>query len=41
MKSFRPNPSQTLRNYFEVPVDVVENRERLVRWARRAARAKS
>lgn len=41
MKSFRPNPRQTLRNYFEVPVDVVEERDRLLRWARRAARAKS
>jgi DNA transformation protein and related proteins len=41
MKSFRPNPRLTLRNYFEVPVDVVEDQEQLVRWARRAARAKS
>ena len=41
MKSFRPNPRQTLTNYFEVPVDVVEDEEELVRWARRAARAKS
>lgn len=41
MKSFRPNPRQTLTNYFEVPVDVVEDRDRLVRWARKAARAKS
>jgi DNA transformation protein len=41
MKSFRPNPRQTLKNYFEVPIDVVEDGGELVRWARRAARAKS
>jgi DNA transformation protein len=40
MRPFRPNARQTLRSYFEVPVDVVEDADQLVSWARRAARAK-
>jgi DNA transformation protein len=39
MRPFRPNARQTLRSYFEVPVDVVEDADQLVSWARRAARA--
>lgn len=39
MRPFRPNARQTLRSYFEVPVDVVEDADQLVLWARRAARA--
>lgn len=37
MKPFRPNASQTLRNYYEVPVEVVEDAERLQTWALRAS----
>jgi DNA transformation protein len=30
---FQPNPRQTLKSYFEVPAEVIEDRERLVEWA--------
>jgi DNA transformation protein len=36
MKPFRPNARQTLKSYYEVPADVLEDRETLARWARRA-----
>jgi DNA transformation protein len=38
MKPFRPNARQTLRSYYEVPPEVLEDREELRRWAERAAR---
>ncbi len=38
MKPFRPNARQTLTSYYEVPVDILEQRERLVTWAREAVR---
>ena len=38
MKPFRPNPKQTLKTYYEVPVEIVENAELLVQWANPAAR---
>jgi DNA transformation protein len=38
MTPFTPNATQTLKNYFEVPVDIVESAENLVEWARTAAR---
>ena len=38
MKSFRPNRKQTLRTYYEVPADVMENAEQLVVWAGQATR---
>ena len=38
MKPFRPNPKQTLKTYYEVPVDVTEDAERLVVWAGQATR---
>lgn len=34
MKPFAPNKTQTLKNYFEVPGDILENREELARWVR-------
>jgi DNA transformation protein and related proteins len=37
MKPFRPNARQTLKNYYEVPVGIVESAESLVEWARTAA----
>ena len=37
MGPFRPNERQTLRNYYEVPVDVLEDRDTLVVWALEAA----
>jgi DNA transformation protein len=36
---FRPNERQTLKNYYEVPAEVVEDRERLVEWALGAVHA--
>lgn len=36
MQPFRPNPAQTLKRYFEVPVDVLEEPDELLQWARRA-----
>jgi DNA transformation protein and related proteins len=37
MPVFRPNARQTLKNYFEVPAGVLEDRTRLLEWAREAA----
>lgn len=37
MTPFAPGPKQILRNYYEVPVDVVESSEDLAAWARQAA----
>lgn len=36
MDMFRPSAKQTLKNYYEVPVDVVEDHDELVRWAEEA-----
>jgi DNA transformation protein len=33
MKPFRPNSKQTLKTYYEVPVEVIEDSEQLVTWA--------
>ena len=33
MKPFRPNERQALRNYYEVPPEVVDDREQLTLWA--------
>ena len=38
MERFRPNARQTLKSYYEVPADVLEDRDLLRRWAERAAR---
>lgn len=38
MKPFRPNPRQTLKNYYRVPVDILEDRDRLADWAALAIR---
>jgi DNA transformation protein len=38
MKPFRPNQKQTLKTYYEVPVEVMEDAERLVAWAGQATR---
>lgn len=38
MKPFRPNPKQTLKSYYEVPIHVVEDREQLAAWAEQASR---
>jgi len=36
MAAFRPTPDQVLKNYFEVPVDVLEDDGELVAWAKNA-----
>jgi DNA transformation protein len=33
MKPFRPNAKQTLKSFYEVPVDVIEDPEVLTSWA--------
>jgi len=38
MNSFRANERRALRNYYEVPPDVVDDREQLTAWARVALR---
>ena len=37
MPVFQPNERQTLKHYFEVPAEVVENQSQLFEWAREAA----
>ncbi|OGR82732.1 MAG: hypothetical protein A2636_05300 [Elusimicrobia bacterium RIFCSPHIGHO2_01_FULL_64_10] len=36
MKPFSPRPGQTLKSYYEVPAEVLEEPARLRRWARQA-----
>jgi DNA transformation protein len=36
MKPFRPNAKQTLKNYYEVPGEVLEDRDEVAAWARAA-----
>jgi DNA transformation protein len=36
MKPFRPNPKQTLKSYYEVPVEIIEEGDRLGAWAEAA-----
>ena len=38
-RPFRPTPKQTLKSYYEVPAEILEDRERLTEWANDAARA--
>ena len=37
MKPFRPSGKQTLKNYYEVPSDIIEDGVELALWARRAS----
>lgn len=37
MKPFRPTAKQTLKSYYQVPVQVIENSDRLCVWAVNAA----
>jgi DNA transformation protein len=36
MQPFRPNPKQTLKSYYEVPPEVLEDADQLAAWARQA-----
>lgn len=38
MSPFRPNPKQTLKTFYEVPVDVIEDAEQLNEWAEQSVR---
>ena len=38
MKPFQPSEKQTLKNYYEVPADVLEDPDELMAWAREAIR---
>jgi DNA transformation protein len=38
MKPFRPNAKQTLKSFYEVPVDVIEDTEQLNEWAEQSVR---
>jgi DNA transformation protein len=37
MTPFAPTSTQTLKNYYEVPIDVLETPDDLIRWASEAA----
>jgi DNA transformation protein len=36
MKPFRPNAKQSLKSYYQVPVEIIENGDRLCAWAQAA-----
>jgi DNA transformation protein and related proteins len=36
MKPFRPNAKQTLKSYYQVPVDIIEDGDQLSKWAIKA-----
>jgi DNA transformation protein len=38
MGPFRPSAQQTLKSYYEVPPEVIEDQKLLAAWARRAAK---
>lgn len=38
MKPFRPNPKQTFKSFYEVPLDVLEDKEHLVDWAQESTK---
>lgn len=39
MRPFRPNAKQTLKTYYEVPPDVLDDPDQLAEWAERAVNA--
>ena len=36
MKPFRPNAKQTLKSYYQVPVEIIEDADQLCQWATQA-----
>jgi len=36
MKPFRPNARQTLKSYYQVPVDIIEDGDELCEWVAKA-----
>ena len=41
MTPFRPTAKQTLKTYYEVPVDITEDRDQINEWAEKAVRVGS
>lgn len=41
MRFFQPSSKQSLKNYYEVPADVIEDANALLAWADEAARKES
>lgn len=41
MKPFRPNAKQTLKSYYRVPADILEDHDHLTNWARKAIRSQT
>jgi DNA transformation protein len=39
MKPFKPGDKQTLKNYYEVPTEVVEDADELMLWSEQAVQA--
>ncbi|MGH7410549.1 MAG: TfoX/Sxy family protein [Candidatus Methylomirabilis sp.] len=39
MKPFRPSAKQTLKTYYEVPLDIIEDQDKLSVWAGKAVRS--
>ncbi|MBI5379023.1 MAG: TfoX/Sxy family protein [Nitrospirae bacterium] len=39
MEPFRPNAKQTLKTYYEVPLEILEDADLLASWAREAIRS--
>ena len=39
MKPFRPNARQTIKSYYQVPLDIIEDADELCQWAKRAIAA--
>ncbi len=37
MEPFQPNVKQKLKNYYEVPEEILEDERALIQWARRSA----
>ncbi|MGQ0667326.1 MAG: TfoX/Sxy family protein [Nitrospiraceae bacterium] len=38
MKPFRPNSKQTLKSFYEVPVEIIEDTEQLADWAEQSVK---
>ena len=41
MKPFRPNAKQTLKSYYQVPADVIEDADELREWAVKAVKSQA
>jgi DNA transformation protein len=41
MKPFRPNAKQTLKSYYQVPPEIIEDADQIAEWARQAIRCQN